>query len=449
MLIHWKPNPKQTIALKSNADEILFGGARGGGKTDAGQVWLLYDKDIPEYRALVIRRNFTDLSDWIDRARIMYAPSGAKYIDDTFVFPSGAKIRTGHLADKEAYTKYQGHEYQKMLIEELSHIPKQSLYLKLIASCRSTVPGIKPQVFCTTNPDDPGLEWIKERWEIPDYPEFNKTYDSQKNVTINDIVMTRKFLFVPSQLEDNPQLSKADPAYIVQLELLKETDPDLYSSWRLGHWTGGNVEGSFYRRFVDAIVAKGHVADGLFDPTQPVYTWCDIGKGENYAIAFFQRGINKWVCIDYEELKNDEGLHEGIRLLKMKPYIYAGHYAPHDMAVKDFSATESRYDIAKNFGIDFNILPMSSVQEGIDIVKLRFPTLWFEKGTTKTFLKRIRSYHKEFDEKRGIWKDNPVHDVSSHGADVLRYWGITKVDLPDTEFEARVMANRLNRTSHI
>lgn len=447
MLIHWKPQPKQTKALKSNADEILFGGARGGGKTDAGQAWLLYDVEHPQYRALVIRRNFTDLSDWIDRAKVMFQPAGGKYVDDYFVFPSGAKIRTGHLADKEAYTKYQGHEYQKMLIEELSHIPKQSLYLKLIASCRSTVEGIKPQVFCTTNPDDPGLEWIKERWDIPDYPEFEKTYETVRHVDINGTKMTRRFAFIPSQLEDNPMLSNADPAYIVQLELLKETDPDLYASWRLGHWVGGNVEGSFYRRLVDVAVARGHVADGLYDPLQPVYTWCDIGKGENYAIAFFQRGINKWVCIDYEELVDDQGLHDGIRLLKSKPYIYAEHYAPHDMAVKDFSATESRYEIAKNLDVQFNILPMSGVQEGIDIVKLRFPSLWFEKSTTKNFLKRIRSYHKEYDEKRGVWKDNPVHDSSSHGADVLRYWGITKVDLPDYEFEQRVIQNRLNKAA--
>ena len=60
MLIHWKPQPKQAIALASNADEILYGGSRGGGKTDASQVWLLYDKDNERYRALVVRRNADD-----------------------------------------------------------------------------------------------------------------------------------------------------------------------------------------------------------------------------------------------------------------------------------------------------------------------------------------------------------------------------------------------------
>lgn len=444
MKIHWEPQPKQAKALSSSADEILFGGSRGGGKTDAGQAWLLYDKDETKYRALVIRRNYTDLADWIDRAKLMYKPSGAKFVDDYFIFPSGAKIRTGHLADKDAYTKYQGHEYQKILIEELSHIPKVKLYLQLIASCRSTVAGIKPQIFCTTNPDEPGLEWIKERWNIPDIPEFTKEYETVSKVLMPDgKTAQRHLVFIPSTLEDNPKLSEADPGYVIQLELLKEQDPDLYASWRQGHWAGGNVEGSYYRRLIDNAVTKGRVADGLYDPAQLVYTWCDIGKGENYAIGYFQRGINKWAMIDYDELKDDEGLHAGIRKMRSKEYIYGGHYAPHDMAVKDFSATESRYDIAKSLGIEYAILPMSGVQEGIDIVKVRFSQLWFEKSTTKEFLKRLRGYHKEYDERRGVWKDNPAHDKNSHGADVLRYWGMTKVDLPDYEFEQRVMQNRL------
>lgn len=119
---NWKPQPKQAKALVRKEKEILFGGSRGGGKTDTGQVWLLYDIDKPYYRALVIRRNATDLSDWIDRARQMYLRVGAKYVNNTFKFPSGAVIRTGHLKDENAYAKYQGHEYHKMLIEELTNI---------------------------------------------------------------------------------------------------------------------------------------------------------------------------------------------------------------------------------------------------------------------------------------------------------------------------------------
>ncbi len=101
----WIPQKKQEKALVRTEKEILFGGSRGGGKTDAGQAWLLYDIDKLYYRALVIRRNATDLSDWIDRARFMFAKAGAKYVTGLFRFPSGAVIRTGHLPDEKRLCK--------------------------------------------------------------------------------------------------------------------------------------------------------------------------------------------------------------------------------------------------------------------------------------------------------------------------------------------------------
>jgi len=69
--MEWHPFAKQEVALKSTAFETLFGGARGGGKTAAGQVWILgpeYEKgklyiDHPRYRALILRKNYDDLVD--------------------------------------------------------------------------------------------------------------------------------------------------------------------------------------------------------------------------------------------------------------------------------------------------------------------------------------------------------------------------------------------------
>ena len=166
-MLEWRPHPgKQEEALRRNEFEVLYGGQRGGGKTDAGLVWLTEYIQHPRYRALVIRKNSEDLSDWIDRAAYLYQRYGARPTGKpaTITFPSGAKIRTGHLKDDLAYTKYQGHEYQRILIEELTQIPDETRYLQLISSCRTSIPELIPQIFCTTNPGGLGHAWVKARF---------------------------------------------------------------------------------------------------------------------------------------------------------------------------------------------------------------------------------------------------------------------------------------------
>src|SRR3990167_4623469 len=164
----WRPFPKQERALTlpaSKVFEILFGGSRGPGKTDAGMVWLLGEEykpgklyiHHPRYRALILRRSYDDLEDWLDRASYMYKRYGIKIAGKPaeIRWPSGAKFRLGHLKDKRSYEKYLGHEYQRELIEELTQIAREEYYTQILGSCRSTIEELKPQVFATTNP--PGV----------------------------------------------------------------------------------------------------------------------------------------------------------------------------------------------------------------------------------------------------------------------------------------------------
>ena len=82
----------------------------------------------------------------MDRARYFYAGIAEVVGNPPEVrLFKGGIIRTGHLKDAKAYTKYQGHEYPRILIEELTHISSADQYKKLIACCRSTVPELRPR----------------------------------------------------------------------------------------------------------------------------------------------------------------------------------------------------------------------------------------------------------------------------------------------------------------
>jgi hypothetical protein len=283
MINAWIPHKgPQTEVLKKTEFEILFGGSRGGGKTQAGIAWLSRWVDNPYYRALIIRRNADDLSDWVGRAREMYAGLGAEfaYRPTEIKFPSGALLKTGHLKDDNAYGKYLGHEYQKMIIEELTQIPSEDLYLRLISSCRSTVKGLDPQVFCTTNPGGPGHAWVRQRFI--DVSEWGLTH--------RDPVTKRGRIFIRSRLEDNPTLMKADPTYMTFLDSLPE---NLKKAWRDGSWDiiAGQVFTDWRRDL--------HVINEFAIPDE-WNKWIALDWGVNapFCVLWFAEGYDKRIyCV--------------------------------------------------------------------------------------------------------------------------------------------------------
>ena len=233
----WVPHPgPQTRALQVTAFETLFGGARGPGKTDCAIVWMAKPIAFPRYRGLVIRRNAKDLADWLDRAEFMYAAMGGKVVGQPpeIRFPSGAKIRTGHLKDENAYTAYQGHEYQRINIEELTQIPTEEQYLMLLGSCRSTLPEIDARVFNTSNPGGAGHSWVRKRFVSVAAPGVQYT-DPKTGLTR---------VFIPGKVTDNPTLMKIDPRYLGWLDSLPEP---LRSAWRDGNWDV--FIGQFFKTF--------------------------------------------------------------------------------------------------------------------------------------------------------------------------------------------------------
>lgn len=421
-LLLWRPNAgKQTEVLTRTEREILYGGRRGGGKTDAGIAWLLYDKDIPKYRALVIRKNATDLNDWCDRARRIYEPLGAQTrgsMQMEFQFPSGSVIRTGHLNDTKAYEKYQGHEYQKMLIEELTQIPSELNYEMLISSCRSTIPEIKAQVFSTCNPDGPGFAWVKKRWNlsgIPTEPIVTKITDTETKKRLDRV-------FVPAGLSDNPYLDE-DQSYRAFLNSL----PDgLRQAWRDGSWDEPVIDGAYYSLELLQMKNENRIRFIPYDPMLKVHTVWDLGIDDSMAVGFWQKTAKDITLIDYYEnegfgLKHYWDMIEDKRV--NKKYLYGTYYLPHDarhrMLTADGNTVEQEF---QKLGMSkTEIIPVGDVQLGIQRVRLMFPKMFISEQPCVQFLNCIRNYRKKWDDKLLKYHDQPIHDWTSHGADMLRY----------------------------
>jgi len=331
----WQPNKKQEFALSRPEFEVLYGGARGGGKTEAGIIGMLDIIDHAKARGLVIRENYIDLADWIDRAEKVYRDFGAKLYKSParFVFPSGAKIALGHFKDKNSYKKYQGQEITRLNIEEITQQKSEADYEKLIQSVRSSIPGLLPQIFLTGNPGGPGHGWVKRRF-IDNTPAYTPYFDKRTKTTR---------IYVPATVEDNPNLLENDPGYIARLEGIK--DEALRRAWRYGDWSV--FEGQAFPEFDKAKHIVTSLPSGVnknwvrvigFDwgyADNACAIWLAISPDGNKAVAYRELYANQRRPSEWGEMIRSIVAQEPIKHLIL----------PHDC----FAEVQGNITIAKIF----------------------------------------------------------------------------------------------------
>lgn len=435
--ILWEPTPKQEVMLESTADYMLFGGSRGGGKTDAAIRWLLYDIDEPLLRGLVIRRNAKDLTDFVDRAYIAWKPYGVRKTGNPakFTFPSGAIIYTGHLGTPTAYAAYQGHEYQRILIEEVTHIPTQLLFEQLMGSLRSTIPGIHAQFLGTTNPGGPGHEWVKEYWHITD-PDIENGVKFEDGAEDEETITK---IFVPANIEENRHLADADPKYV---KFLRNLPPDLRAKWYEGSWEDIDTENQYYATRISTLKKQGRLTKVPFEAGLRTFTAWDLGIGDQMVLWTFQIFGKELRIVDCYANRNHPLKHYSDYLYDLAAEFDVNIeklFVPHDANVRSMTSDTmmTRYEKLVKLGWNVEMVPNIGVDDGIDAVREVLSYCWIDEertkgaadrkyqGGSKDGLRALRAYQREFDDKMNRYKDTPLHDWASDYADSFRYLALS------------------------
>ena len=231
----WEPLPgPQTFLITCPVFETFFGGSRGGGKSDGvlGE-WATHAQEYGENAiGLCVRRERTQLTELIERSKILYFPLGAKFNeqDKMWRFSNGARLRFAYLENDKDAESYQGHSYTRILVEELGGFPTPDPIIKLMATLRSGT-GVPCRFIATGNPGGPGHNWIKQRYIDPAPGGFKIIKTNTKDpFTGTDI--TKERVFIPSTIQDNKYTNT--PEYIGNLQL--SGGPELVKAWLMGDW---------------------------------------------------------------------------------------------------------------------------------------------------------------------------------------------------------------------
>ena len=124
-----------------------------------------------------------------------------------------------------------------------------------------------------------------------------------------------------------------------------------------------------------------------------------------------------------------EGLDHYARVISEKAkaglWQYGIHCAPHDIKVRELGhGAKTRLQMAKELGLDFDIVPKLSIQEGIEMTRSMWHKLWIDRKKCAYLLKCIENYHRVYNERLNVYSDRPCHDWSSDFCDALRYMGV-------------------------
>jgi hypothetical protein len=272
------PNERQALFMKSKKKYVIFGGARGGGKSWAVR-WkaVLMCQRYKGIRVLIMRRSYPELlANHINPLKtLLHGIARYNGTEHEFRFPNGSTIKFMYCARDDDLLNIQGHEYDVIAIDEATQMSEYQI--KTIGACvRGTNPFPK-RLYMTCNPGGKGHQYIKRLKE-------GKFHEGEN---------PEEYTFIQSLVTDNKALMREQPDYIEQLKALP---PKLRDAWLYGNWD--IYEGQFFEEFVDD---PSHYLDKKYthviEPFEPpagwkIYRSFDWGYAKPFSCA--------WWAVDFD-----------------------------------------------------------------------------------------------------------------------------------------------------
>lgn len=183
-------------------------------------------------------------------------------------------------------------------------------------------------------------------------------------------------------------------------------------------------EGTYYGKLIQKARDQDRISNITISSDLLCHTAWDIGIGDSTSIWIFQTLPNGNVNFLHYYENNGEGLEHYIKYLEnwksKNNALFGSHYVPNDMQNREFTSGIDRLSVARQMGMQMQVIPRNSIDDGIQVVRSLLPHCSFDEKECSHGIKCLDFYRKKWNDTLKVYYDEPLHDQWSHGADAFR-----------------------------
>lgn len=188
--------------------------------------------------------------------------------------------------------------------------------------------------------------------------------------------------------------------------------------------------GSYYAEYINQANREGRITDLPFSIEKDTHFWFDLGINDMTSIWVAQYDKDWINCVNYYE-NNNQGLDSYFTYIRQYLRDKNGKlgiiYLPHDSNQRSRQTGKTDFQLfVEEFGEGHvKQVEMGTVKIGIQQVRSILSKVRFDKDSCAQGVRCLENYKKEYDNEKKVFRDKPLHDWASHGADAFRYLAMT------------------------
>lgn len=408
-VVEFEAYPPQEKFLRAEVPLVMYGGAKGGGKSFiVRKKALLLALAYPGIRMLILRKTFNELrqNHQLPLQVELNGFATFKESEKAFLFPNGSRLQLGFCDTDSDVLQYLGVEYDVMFIDEASLMTEYQL--QMLKSCIRGVNEFPKRTYYTTNPGGPGHAYLKRLFIDCIYKEEENPDD---------------YLFIPAKVYDNKALLKSTPGY---LGTLKSMPDDMREAYLNGNW---NIFAGQY--FTEWDTSLHIIEPFVMPPSWRHYLSLDYGLDmlacywiavDEYGKAYVYRELYQSGLIVSEAAAKIMQINK-----EMNENIFAA-YAPPDLWNRRNDTGKSAAEIFAESGLYLARATNNRVQGWYNLKEWLHPAIG-EQGQRTCALKIFKNCVNlirclpllQFDEKDPNDTKREPHEIT-HAPDAIRYF---------------------------